>query len=343
MPAAAQRMEEEVEGNDSDFVAVRISEFYSPKVVAFSLHLKLAAGKYLRIFRAGENYDEAELRAYEADRGMRYVYFARAHRAGYVTSSASLLKKMAPIPAIPLRTKFGVARILSELYLQELFAYTPETLPTLVEQGKEITTLLAAWIEGEAGLEKLLLTLDQVDLNVESLAFLTGTFACVASKRFPWKSRRTMETLLQAAFFCDVGLAELAPEIRRLRPKRMNEEQRREYQRHPEISVGLLRATGAVPENLLTIVREHHEYCDGSGFPQQLNATKLLLLSKFMLMSADLVRTSAEYLLPPIEASKVLFPDHSDRIFTVHPELAAKYDRELLLPFFAIFGKEAST
>ncbi len=340
MSSAAPRIEEEIDANDQDFVAVRISEFYSPKVVAFPLHLKLGTGKYLRIFRAGENYDESELKAYETDRGVRQVYFARTHRAGYMTSSSALLRKLIPIPAIPIRTKFGVARILCELYLQELFAAPEENLPPLVEKGKEISALLAGWIETDTQLDRFLLGLEQVDANTESLAFLTGIFACVAAKRYPWKSRRTMETLLQAAFFSDLGLTKLPPEVARLKPKRMSAAQKREYEMHPEVSAQLLREAGNVPENLLTIVREHHEYCDGSGFPNQLNATKLLLLSKFLLMSAELMRTASEFLLPPVEAAKVLFPELSEKIFTEHPDLVAKFDRELLIPFLGVFAKE---
>jgi HD-GYP domain-containing protein (c-di-GMP phosphodiesterase class II) len=335
--------EEECEANDSDFVAVRISEFYSPRRVAFDVYLKLGKNKYLKVFRAGEEYSETELKAYEADRGVRFVYFEKAFRPLYISTSTALLQKLAPLAGVPTRAKFGVARILSELYLQELFLCDDETRPAAVEQGKKICSVLAAWIEAEPGLESFLLELDQTEPSVEALSFLVGVFSSMISKRFPWKSRRTTETLLLASFFCDLGVGGLPPELAKIPPKRMNPAQLKKYEMHPELSYLMLQELGSLHENVLLIVRQHHEYCDGSGFPQKLPANEILMLAKVVCLAGDLVRTTSEYLLPPKDAAKVMFPILSKKAFTSYPELVAKYDRSLLEAFFEIFGEKKKT
>lgn len=332
-------LEEEVEASDADLTAVRLAEFYSPRVVAFDLFLRLGSGRYLRVFRAGEVYNEPELRAYENDRGIRHVYFARTHRSSYVRSSLQLMQKIAPLAGVPLRTKFGVARLLSELYMQELFEASDDDRAARVEAARPICSVLAAWVENEAGLEAFLLQLDRIDPHVESLAFLTGLFSCAISRRFPWKSQRTSETLLFACFLADIGLA-AQPEIARLSPRRMKGEQRKLYQQHPELSFLLLQELGKVPEQVLNIVRQHHEYCDGSGFPAGLPGNEVLQLAKLVSLSGDVIRCASEYLLPPGEASRVLFPERSKAAFTTHPELVAKYDRAMLEVFFTIFPPE---
>ncbi|MGZ3737057.1 MAG: hypothetical protein ACXVC0_18950, partial [Bdellovibrionota bacterium] len=115
------RREEEIEAPDGDFTSVRIAEFYSPRKVAFDLFLRLGDNRYLKIFRAGETFEELELKNYEVERGVRQVYFNRGHRSAYISSSATLLQKVTSLAAVPLRTKFGLARILCELYMAELF------------------------------------------------------------------------------------------------------------------------------------------------------------------------------------------------------------------------------
>ena len=335
------RREEEMESPDGEFTCVRIAEFYSPRKVAFDLFLRLGENKYLRVFRAGENYDEGELRAYEADRGVRQVYFGRSHRTSYISSSATLLQKMIPLPSVPVRTKFGVARLLSERYMQELFEAVgdDEQRALLATKGKELCAILAEWIDVQPGLEKFLLQLEQIDSNPAALNFVTGVFACVLSHRMPWKSRRTSETLLLSCFLCDIGIFALPPEIQRLKLKRMNVAQKRAFEKHPEASYLLLSETEspAITPNLLLIVRQHHEYCDGSGFPNALTAPQTQVLSKVVVLCGDLVRTASDFLLPPGQAARVMFPEFTEKLMKDNPELAAKYDRELLIALFKIF------
>lgn len=334
-------MEEEIELQDSELVSVRISSFFSPKKVSCDLHLRLGANRYLRVFRAGEPFEEAELKAYESDRGVRNVYFSKEHRSSYVNSSVALLQKITLLPQVPLRTKFGLAQIISELYMQELFACDDDLRSTFVEKGKLISSVVAAWVDVEPGLETFLLKFYETDDTIESIAFLTGLFAATASRRFPWKSRRTTETLLFASYLCDIGLFALKPEIYRTKPRKLKREQKRDYQKHPEISYLLLEtcASSVLSDNILLIVRQHHEYCDGSGFPQALQGEQILLLAKLMTLSGDLIRTASDSLLPPAEAVKVLFRYSGDRMVEEDPEVMVKYDNEILKPFFLIFGK----
>lgn len=338
MGEAAQILEEEIEIDDQNLACVRISEFYSPKVVLFDLYLKMGAGKYLKIFREGEMFNESVLRSYETDRGLRHVYFFKELRGLYVKSSLALFQKIVSLAAVPVKTKFGVARILSELYLQELYSCSEEARPDLLKKGIEICGHLAAWIETENSFEALILRQESVDASPEELAFLSGMLAGASSKRFNWKSRRTTEVILQTAFFCDVGLFALPPEISRLRPKRMKAAQREEYETHPDLSYAILKNSGVVPDQISNLVREHHEYCDGTGFPAKLTLNKIMQLTKLISIAADTIRGASELLLSPIDAAQNIFPNRSPKVFTEHPELVAKYDREMLLTFFDIFA-----
>jgi HD-GYP domain-containing protein (c-di-GMP phosphodiesterase class II) len=335
-PNNAPRLEEEIEAPDKGFAFVRISEFYSPRKVAFDLHLRLGENRYLRIFRAGENFEEAELKAYEAEKGMRYVYFLREHRSAYVTASLALMEKLTGIPAIPLKTKFGVARILSELYIQSVFDAEGDEREKLIGKGKEICAALAAWIDTQPGLEKFLFQLDQIDANVPSLSFLTGVFSSLLQNRLPSKSRRQIEFLLLANFLGDIGQTALPEDVRKLKPKRMNQAQKRQFEKHPEASYLLLSESESdvLNENVLSIVRQHHEYADGSGYPRSLTGDKTLMLAKIVVLCGDLIRTASELLLPPGDAAKTVFPEFTEKLLKEHPDLVAKYDKELLPPLF---------
>jgi HD-GYP domain-containing protein (c-di-GMP phosphodiesterase class II) len=336
------RLEEEIEIPDCELTCVRISEFYSPRKVAFELFLRLGENKYLRIWRTGETYEEAELKAYETDRAMRTVFFRVENREAYINASVTLLQKITPLPAIPLRTKFGVARILAELYIQCVLEAHEDARAALVDRGREICSVLAAWIDSQAGLERHLLNLDQIEAGGEEHGFLTGMFACVLANQMPWKSRRTNETLLLACFLLDIGLSVLPPDLVRLKPKRMNAQQKRQYEKHPEAAYFLLADLGssALNENVLTIVRQHHEYCDGTGYPRGIKQNETLMLSKLVVLCGDVVRSASDFLLPPRDAARMMFPDLTEKLFQQYPEIVAKYEKELLIAFFKVLVKE---
>ncbi len=55
----------------------------------------------------------------------------------------------------------------------------------------------------------------------------------------------------------------------------LNSEEWAKMKEHPVQGVKLLRQTGGVPEECFTVVSQHHERCDGSGYPRGLRGDKI--------------------------------------------------------------------
>jgi HD-GYP domain-containing protein (c-di-GMP phosphodiesterase class II) len=60
------------------------------------------------------------------------------------------------------------------------------------------------------------------------------------------------------------------------REQAMTAEQRQAVSVHPQECAGVLAALGVRDENWLAIVRQHHEFIDGSGYPQKLTGADVL-------------------------------------------------------------------
>lgn len=77
------------------------------------------------------------------------------------------------------------------------------------------------------------------------------------------------EDLALAGLFHDLGLSMLPPHIQAKEYKDMTPEEREVYARHPEHSVNLVKQKKIVlPEIVQTMIMQHHERYDGSGFPE---------------------------------------------------------------------------
>jgi len=79
--------------------------------------------------------------------------------------------------------------------------------------------------------------------------------------------------LALAALLHDVGKQNLAPFLR-WDEGRLSDAERRTYRTHVRIGVDFARAMG-LSANVVRAIAEHHEHCDGSGFPAALRGEQL--------------------------------------------------------------------
>ena len=86
------------------------------------------------------------------------------------------------------------------------------------------------------------------------------------------------------ALFHDYGKAKIRPDIadnpeHGLYKKMMKE--------HPKTAIGLLEKTKVIPPQVLTIIEQHHEYHDGSGYPEGLKEDEIYNLSKIVIIANE--------------------------------------------------------
>jgi putative nucleotidyltransferase with HDIG domain len=83
-----------------------------------------------------------------------------------------------------------------------------------------------------------------------------------------------LERLYSAAMFHDVGKARIPLEILD-KPGRLDADERALIETHPAAGYGVLRGHDGVSAEILDAVRHHHEYLDGSGYPDALCAESI--------------------------------------------------------------------
>jgi putative nucleotidyltransferase with HDIG domain len=83
--------------------------------------------------------------------------------------------------------------------------------------------------------------------------------------------RIDLERLHAAALFHDVGKAKIPLAILD-KPGRLDAEERALIETHPIAGYEVLKAQTGISAEILDAVRHHHEYLDGSGYPDQLSS-----------------------------------------------------------------------
>lgn len=83
-----------------------------------------------------------------------------------------------------------------------------------------------------------------------------------------------IERLSSAAMFHDIGKAKVPLAILD-KPGRLDPEERALIETHPVAGYEVLRGTSGISPEILNAVRHHHEYLDGSGYPDRLCAQNI--------------------------------------------------------------------
>jgi putative nucleotidyltransferase with HDIG domain len=96
--------------------------------------------------------------------------------------------------------------------------------------------------------------------------------------------RADMERLYSAAMFHDIGKATIPLAVLD-KPGRLDDEERALIETHPAAGYDVLKGTSGISAEILDAVRHHHEYLDGSGYPDRLGASDISDIVRILTIS----------------------------------------------------------
>jgi len=122
-----------------------------------------------------------------------------------------------------------------------------------------------------------------------------------------------MERLGFAAMLHDIGKANIPLTVLD-KPGRLNEEERKLIETHPVIGFDALEKSPGISNEILDVVRHHHEYLDGSGYPDGLCGESISDLTRIVTISdifaALIERRSYKPTMPREKAFEILRSMH---------------------------------
>lgn len=130
--------------------------------------------------------------------------------------------------------------------------------------------------------------------------------------------------LVRAALLHDVGKAFIPTAILD-KPGLLDEAETNEIRKHPRLGYDALAAQGSFPPEMLDVVLHHHEFLDGSGYPEGLTANEI----------TDIVRltTIVDIYAALIEQRPYRVPFTHAKAFATMEKMEGKLDMHLLQAF----------
>lgn len=134
--------------------------------------------------------------------------------------------------------------------------------------------------------------------SIASHSIAVGNLAVYISMSLGHAHQFALENIYLAAIFHDYGKMKIPEEILK-NPDHIDYEE--QMKGHPESSVQIIRKSEGIPEQVIKMIQEHHEYWDGSGYPKGLKGENIYKNSPILCLANEL----EEYLSSHSEMSDI--------------------------------------
>jgi len=247
------------------------------------------------------------------------------------TSDASPAS-LEPVDAVPLQEELGRANNVYEQALASasrmMDAVRSGHSPDVGVAGAAVDRLMASILRNRDALSSL----------TQLKEFNESTFqhcirVCILSLVFGTRlgfTRSDLKTLGMGALLHDVGKMKLPEELVR-RPRPLTNEEFEHYRTHPLLGARLFDGASRIEKASLLVLLQHHERCDGSGFPQGLTEDEISRMAK-LVMIVD----TYDNLTTGREGGRKLTP--SEALAWLRDWGAQSYDPVLVEEFVAALG-----
>lgn len=163
----------------------------------------------------------------------------------------------------------------------------------------------------------------QVSPVRKEVAHLSAFYALVTALSLDWKSESTLLKIVFGSLLQDVGLgAEGA--IAGMKKEARNEKQKILFDSHCTEGVKLLDQLDINEEAVKQIVYQHHEYFDGTGWPNAFAGSKIYGLAGVVSFASDLAEVVINEKMTLLQALKKILGDK---------EMAGRYAPNLIRSF----------
>ncbi len=310
-----EEVENEIE--DESFTQLKIVEFLQDILAVTDFYIRLGKNKYVKVFNRGEMTSGEQLLKY-SNSGQKYIYFPTKDRGEFISYQNELAKRAIADSDNPGGIVVKALKTANEKLVEELRESGIQ--PQLLEEGKKICQNMYDMAKRDKNLKEILSDFEKFDPSSFSDSFLVSFFSTVICKNIEWVGTKTIETLALGALLHDIGTMQLEESIRGVEYDEMTDEQKAIFHKHPDFGVATLSRVPKISQAVISIVQQHHEYNDGSGFPRGLPGNKIFPLAKIVSLADGLTDYIKENEVSVMDGLKG-FLSQRENLLRYEPEL----------------------
>lgn len=311
---------------DSEFFNFEIDHLVGEGFASFDTYIRLNTGRYLLLVRKGESLSQDRVMKYiESD--VKYLYYKCSDRSQLIKNlTKELDSSMGSISENPKKVS-NLLRKSMDLLFDEIATNGPQA-----QELGMAKDLIKKTLDVVKAIPDLQVLVDEFFSDRELIkqhSLFSCVFTSIISQHVEWLSPKLAEEVCLGAYFQNIGLSRLKKDT--LEPDdTFSEEEKEIFSKHPIKGYRFLQYY-PVSEKVRQIVLQHHESCDGKGYPFGLRLTKIYPPAKIVFIASELSELMLKHRLSPKDALTKIVQTTGFR---------EKYDPELIRSLIQGFIKK---
>lgn len=300
-----------MELSSKDFLPIPIDEFVNGVLIPVDLHVRLGDEKFVCVAKASTSTNVDQFKNYQS-KEVSYLWVAKkeyyklTHQsislAGIALSKREVTDKQRMM--LVTHATRSVFRQLDHLGF-DLEAYN---------NAKQITEAVVGLVENHKVLSDLFASLAKVSDQLLAHSVAVSCLSVVIGGGLGYEKKVTLEKLAMGGLLHDIGKKALPKELVEKSLAAMSSDEIQLYETHAFRGMQMLLSLGIVPDDVVSIVYEHHENSIGQGYPQRLRDVKMHPLAKVVALAdayADLILANVNCPVPKNPREALMYIEHT--------------------------------
>jgi putative nucleotidyltransferase with HDIG domain len=309
-----------IKSNEDYFIPLPIEDFLTGMKAPVDLYVRLSDEKFVQVFKKDLKTEQSQLSIYK-DKSIRYLWVKESEYSAMTKYSVIIagIAVNSDKTSIPQKAKFvssAATHIFNEF---EHIGLTHEVF----KQAKIVTTQTVTLVQNHSDLLKLLESVQASSSELVRHSMAVSAISVVIGTGLGWKNKTTIEKLSLGGLLHDIGLKALPSELLEKPKSQMTADELLLYETHPFKGMEMVLSLGVVPDDIVSIIYEHHENAIGQGYPRRLRNIRMHPLAK-VVAAADafihLVLANINCPIPKSPREAVLYMEHT---------MGQPYDKEV--------------
>lgn len=260
-------------------IPVPIGEFISGVKTPVDLYVRLSSDKFVLICKAGTPTQQDQLRTYK-DKEVDYLWVQKNQYNKLTKQTIAIAGMAVNHQNLNLQNKSDfVSKAAAKVFNQlEHLGVNLE----MYYNAKSISEATIALVENHKDLSALFASLNQHSNSLMAHSLAVSTLSVTVAIEMGWSKRLTLEKLALGGLLHDIGLKALPPDLINKPIAQMTFEESQLYETHAYKGAQLILSLGVVPDDIVSILYEHHENAIGQGYPQRMRDLKMHPLAKII-------------------------------------------------------------
>ena len=261
--------------------------------------VKLSGNKFLKLFAAGSEFDQNDYKKYVVEKNLEYLYLKKEDAENFVARLQNKIASQIDAGAMDESNATDTAVSLHQTVRELITKIEPtEVLSPLIKEHARLTLRAVGKNPKLKGIIGKLALDPKSYISTHSIAL--SQLCCGLAIAMDWGSETTFHKLNLAAFMHDITLEnQTLARIHSMDELMANKskftaKEIAEYPLHPMRAAEIARKFSEIPPDVDTLILQHHEFPDGSGFPRKLNAKQITPLSALFIVAHELIHVISE-------------------------------------------------